>query len=50
VPGLIVDPVLIPFLLPILPLEGVEPLAGEEIGDESDGPILEVLRDSRGWE
>ena len=41
---LVVDPVLIPFLLPVLPLERLQPLVPEKIGEKPNGRVLKVFR------
>jgi hypothetical protein len=46
---LVVDPVLIPNLLTVLPLQIRECLAPEEIDEEPDGRVSEVFRGRRGW-
>jgi hypothetical protein len=44
VPRLVIDPVLVPNLLPILPFEGGEALVLEELDEESDGRVFQVRR------
>src|SRR3954447_4585715 len=46
---LVVDPVLIPALLAVFPLERRQSFGLEEINEKADGRVFQVFRGIRGW-